>query len=404
MKITDFGYNGEGVGHIDGKVCFVLYTLTGEEVDVKITKQTSSFLKGVPSRLVLASDLRQKPPCPYFEKCGGCDFQHMSYENEIELKKQILERHLKKVGYEGKIEIHSSDKDYGYRNKIRLFCCTDGLGFKQAESNNIIPIKKCLLIDERMNEVLEVVQNFIKAQSLQKRLLNVIIRKQSGVHVWFVFKQEVDIDFLGLSLLLGNDCQIYQSVGSDNPQRVTNKTSREVEEFGMVYNFHVDAFRQVNDAVYEKLYNKVAEIVKGEVVLNAYSGAGVLSGVLAKRAKVVYGVELGLSEHESAEKLKEKNNISNLKNLQGYCEEVLPNLDVRFDSVVVDPPRKGCDKTVVEALNKSGAKQIVYVSCNPASLVRDIVLLNGYRLKQVEMFDMFPRTANCETLAILEKT
>lgn len=402
MKITDFGYNGEGVGHIDGKVCFVPYTIVGEEVEVDRVKETSSFIKCKVKEVPTPSEKREVAPCPYFTKCGGCDFQHLGYQDELALKKEILSRHFAKLGYDGDIVVHPSDEPYGYRNKIKLFVGEHKLGLNRAGSDKVVDIDKCLLVDQQLNETLQKINNFVVSMKLGKSIENVILRKEQGqAFVWFIFKREVEVDFKWLSFILGDNHSIFVSVDKAEPVCVLGDEVFRVTEFDLKCEYSVDSFHQVNDKVYKELYLAATQNIVGDNILNAYSGGGVLSGLIAKSGKNVYGVELGSAEHEAAERLKECNGLATLTNIQGDCAKVLPELEVQFDTILIDPPRAGCAKEVCEALNSSKAKRVIYISCNPATLIRDLQQLSSYRLEKVELFDMFPRTANFETLVVL---
>ena len=164
------------------------------------------------------------------------------------------------------------------------------------------------------------------------------------------------------------------------------------------------SFSQVNNKIALALYKSLCEIVKDKVVANCYSGAGLLSlQMLQSGAKKVYGIELGLSEHLDAEKLKEKNKIDNLINLNGDCAKLLPKLSQTIDMIVVDPPRAGCDSSVIETIENSSAKEIVYISCTHATFVRDLNKLESYNLEKIILFDMFPKTANFEIFAYLKR-
>ena len=400
MKIVDFGYNGEGVAREGGKVCFVPYSLVGEEVSARVIKDKSSFCQCQLENVVTPSPKRKVPPCPYFSKCGGCDFQHMSYADELNLKKEIAKRQLAKIGYGGEIEIKFG-KEYGYRNKIKLFCSHGGLGLKHAQSAVIENIEKCLLIDEKMNFALKKCDFFIKSNKIQEIVKNVVIKKFGSQYaVKFELGKDAGLDYIGLSLVLGEDFSLFQSVGKGETKLMQGKEIA-LYEYGLHTKPSVDAFRQVNDEVAQMLYRDVLSYADGTVV-NAYSGAGVLSARLAAKCKKVYGIELGSVEHESAEVLKNENDILNLINIHGDCADEMGKSE-RVDCVIVDPPRAGCDERVTGALNMCGAKTILYVSCNIASLVRDIARLDDYVLESVTIYDMFPRTANFENLAILRK-
>ena len=402
MKITDFGYDGEGVGHMDGKVCFVPYTLMGEEVEVDIKKETSTLIKAFPNEVIIPSQKRITPPCPYYTSCGGCDFQHMSYEDEIELKKNILTRQLSKIQFAKDFNIVTSKSNYSYRNKVKFFCGDKGLSLKHAMSEKLVPIDNCLLAKDGINSVIDKINKFILRNKLTKIIDTITVRQVNNIIcIKFDFLKEPSVDFTGLSLLLGNKVYLYKSINGKGIARVFGEEI-ELLENDLKYTFKIDAFRQVNDSVAEKMYQKVCDAVSGGVVLNAYSGAGILSGLLCQKAIAVYGVELGKEENLSAESLKQKNNLDNLTNINGDCKDVIANLKIDFDFVVLDPPRVGCAREVCESINKVDAT-VIYISCNPASLVRDLGRLNTFNIESVTLFDMFPRTANFEVLTILKK-
>jgi len=402
MKITDFGYDGEGVGHMDGKVCFVPYTLMGEEVEVDIKKETSTFIKAFPNEVIIPSQKRITPPCPYYTSCGGCDFQHMSYEDEIELKKNILTRQLSKIQFAKDFNIVTSKSNYSYRNKVKFFCGDKGLSLKHAMSDKLVPIDNCLLAKDGINSVIDKINKFILRTKLTKIIDTITVRQVNNIIcIKFDFLKEPSVDFTGLSLVLGNKVYLYKSINGKDIARVFGEEI-ELLENDLKYTFKIDAFRQVNDSVAEKMYQKVCDAVSGGVVLNAYSGAGLLSGLLCQKAIAVYGVELGKEENLSAESLKQKNNLDNLTNINGDCKDAIANLKIDFDFVVLDPPRVGCAREVCESINKVDAT-VIYISCNPASLVRDLGRLNTFNIESVTLFDMFPRTANFEVLTILKK-
>ena len=405
LEITDYGYSGEGVGRNGGKVCFVPYTIKGEKVLAKIKQERSGFCKCQPVKILKVSERRQVPPCPYFACCGGCAFQHLSYDDELEIKRNMLASQLKKVGFGGEIHLARSPKEYFYRNKIKLFCSGDRLALYRAESNDKIEIERCLLVEKEIDQAMCVVQTFIFAKKIGEAIQNVYIRKQGdGLLVWFIFKHNIKVDFQGLQIMLGAKSGIYSSVAAQKPKHISGLEVLSANEFDLECEFAVDAFHQVNNEVGEKLYKKVVSLAKGNNVINAYSGAGVLSALLAKKKKLVYGIELGVAEHLSAQSLKEKNNIENLFNIQGDCAKHIPKLlNSSIDCIILDPPRSGADKTVIEAINNSDVAQVIYISCDSASLARDISRLGRYIVQQVYLFDMFARTSSSETLCVLTK-
>lgn len=405
LEITDYGYSGEGVGKIGGRVCFIPYALKDEIVEGEVVKKTSSFYKLKLINIKKTSPLRIPAPCPYFAKCGGCAFQCLEYANELKLKCELVKNQFKKVGYEKDIEIVESSNQYGYRNKIKLFCKDNKLALFENGSNVLVPVEKCLLVEDEINQAIENVQTFVEAKDIGRAVDNIYIRSQGkGLLVWFKFKRQTKLDFTGLQIMLGANSGIFTSVGNSSPQHQTGLEVLKTTEFDLNCEFEVDAFHQVNNKVAEKLYQEVINLVKGNKVINGYSGAGVLSGILAKQGKTVYGIELGLAEHQSAEKLKEQNGLSKLFNIHGDCASLLGDLiSSDMKTMIIDPPRAGIDKKICDSIDNSKLDKVVYISCDTATLVRDIMLMSNFEVETAKVFDMFPCTGRVEVLCVLKK-
>lgn len=389
LDIVDYGYDGEGVAKKDGKVFFVPKTIIGEKVKARVIKERAKFSFCQVQEIIEKSDERQIAPCPYYDKCGGCNFQHISRLKELELKKSRIKRELSKVCEIFNIDIVSGEKEYGYRNKIRFKVKGKKLGFYEEKSNNFIEIKKCLLIDEKMNVLLEKINCFLQKSdySFDEVIMHRIGEK---LLVDFISKEKVQLTKLEKEFEDVLLCHKGEGLWG--------------EEFGLRYKFVGDMFRQVNDEVAKRLYYEVLEEAKGKNIINAFSGAGLLSGVLAQKAEKVHGIELNENAHKSAEELKKNNDINNLANICGYVEREIDKIEDKIDCIVLDPPRAGCDKKVIDYILTKGIEKIIYVSCNPATLVRDLThLMREYEIKKVKAFDMFPRTANVESLAILTR-
>ncbi len=404
MKIIDYGYDCEGVGKENGKVCFVPFALKDEEVDFLKVKESSSFIKGKLTKVVLPSEKRIAPPCKYFGKCGGCALQNVNLEEEKDIKTQIARSHFKKIGYTGKISMFS-ENEYSYRNKIKLFCGKDGLGLKEGESNNIVRIDKCLIVNERINECISFCQDFVKAKSLQNEIETLLIRSEGDdLLLNFTFNREIEVDFQGLQIMLGAGSGIYKTLLGGQPVHMIGAKALHEKVLGVDISYRINTFKQVNDQVALSLYNKVVKSVKGNEVVNAYSGAGLLTAIIAKQGKKCKGIEIGDSEHEDAEKLKTENGLNKMLNFHGDCKELLPKVISKFtNTIIVDPARKGCDSEVMKAINASNAERVIYISCDIASQVRDLKFLDKYEIASVELYNMFPRTAKSECLVILNK-
>ncbi|MBE7074136.1 MAG: 23S rRNA (uracil(1939)-C(5))-methyltransferase RlmD [Clostridiales bacterium] len=402
VEITGYGYDGEGIGRLHGKVVFVPYTLQGEKVRVKVNKENSSFIKGELVKVDSESELRQKPPCPYYMKCGGCRYQHTTYENELAIKKALLAGQLAKVGFAGNVEVISAN-EYFYRNKIRLFVGDKGLALKQSNSNTLCYITHCMIAEKEISDAIDKINTFIISGIHQKDYSEVVIRKEEdNLLVNFIKKSKTEINYQGLFLILGKNFGIFETIKGNTIHQI-GLTSLQCDEFGLKCSFSPTSFHQVNDEIGKKLYAELINNLVGKNILNCYSGAGVLSGIIAKQNKRVVGIELGKSEHYDAEVLKGQNSLFYLTNIMGDCKEVVPKLNEKFDTLVVDPPRAGVDEKVIECINTLVLKRLIYISCNSATLVRDLGRLKNFKIIKAILFDMFARTGEYETLVVLDK-
>ena len=362
-KIKDYGYDGEGVGKVDGKVCFIPFTIKGETVEFDIVKENSTFIKGKLSKVIEKASERSLPRCGYFGRCGGCAYQHLSYEDELDIKKTLLLRQLKKVNFNGQVEVIASPHRYKYRNKIRLFVCDEGVGFKERDSGNICPISHCEIACDLINNAIVYLNEYIKNNKLQNIIDSIVIKSVGdNALINFVVNKENVCNYQGLYLVLGENFGIFETCRGKTYHKLGIK-ELPTSDLGLNLEYNVSSFHQVNRYIEKLLYQKVIDSVSEKCVVNCYSGAGLLSILLAKTGKDVTAIELGVSEHNEAEKLKKKNDIINLNNICGDCQAVLPQLDCRDKSIIVDPPRSGMSKAVSNCLNKCKAKQIIYISC-----------------------------------------
>lgn len=400
IKILDISYNGSGVGKEEsGKTIFVPKVDVGEEAEVEVLKNNKTFDEGKVLTLLNTSSNRVKPKCPYFEKCGGCDFQHLTYEREKEIKIKIIKREFEKIGVKENIEFVDSEKRYNYRNKITLKHQNGKLGFNEASSHKFVEISFCPLADEKINKAVFDVLKFLKNKHFSFLKSVSFLLSESDVLITFLFTQR---EKLVLNEVL-KAYSVFFAVGEVlEKARITKVFGKECfyKVCGVSFPLFPTSFLQVNTLVSEKLYQFVQHNVCDTRVVNAYSGQGVLSVILAEKNEFVFGIEYQKSSHEIAEKIKTKNMI----NFCGKVENVLPKLTDKVDAIVLDPARAGCKKEVLEAISKSSIAKIVYISCNFATLMRDLsFLLKDFKIENTTIFDMFPQTANLETCVILTK-
>lgn len=401
MKIVDVSHSGSGVARENGKVVFVRGTDIGEDVGVRIVKSTAKFEVGKVAKINVRSPYRTTPPCPYFGECGGCDFQHIEYHRELALKEIMLRNELKKVGYFGEISVEVSKQIYHYRNKLKLTYRSGELGYL-GDGDMFVKINSCMLADNEILRALEDVKTYLQKYSF-KHLKNITFRRfQGGVMLVFLFseREKFSLDnclekypvFLAVGEVLESDkTKIFQSY---------NESGMRYEILGEVFPVDAKSFLQVNCEVAENLYSHVLKNVAGEVVVNAYSGQGVLSKLLAKKAKKVIGIEMQTSAHKIAEAIKSEN----MENIHAKVEDVIAKFSKVANVIVLDPARNGCHARVLEEIIRSKIAKVVYISCNFSTLVRDLKSLTKfYKIANIKIFDMFPRTANLETCVILEK-
>ena len=306
------------------------------------------------------------------------------------------------MGFVGDIAVEPSECNYNYRNKIKLTYCNKELGYISSTSHKFIKIENCLLADKEILKAVRVVEDYLKKHSYSN-LKSVTFKSfDSGVMVIFLFTKREK--FLYDKLL--DRYPIFIAVGDileSNKTKIYkeyNKSIAKYEILGEVFDVDAKPFLQVNKCVTEKLYKYVIENVDGKVVINAYSGQGLLSRLLAKKAQKVIGIEMQSSAHRIAEMIK----TDNMQNFNAKVEDIIYSISKGVDSVVLDPAREGCNAKVLEEITKSNIKNIIYISCNFSTLTRDLKLLTKfYKILKIKCFDMFPRTANIETCVVLEK-
>lgn len=413
VDIYDISYEGAGVGRINNQIVFVPKTLKNEKVRVNIVKKLSSFLLAEVKEVLVESDKRIEAKCPYFDRCGGCDFQHCDRDEEKNIKLEILKKELSKAGYFGEIGFVESDERYGYRNKLKLEVCGGKLGFFKEKTRDFLEIESCDIASKEINEALPIVKEFICGNNfaLLRSVYFKQVEKQLGI--CFLFPKGCENAVKNIKILdIFKGDSVYFAFGEvleSNFTKIFNVfgDSKLVKTIGdLQVAVDVSSFNQVNDAVAEKLYTYIEGFCADKRVVNAYSGQGLLTFRLAKTSKFVYGIEYQISAHESAERLCSFCEGYKIENICGKVEDSLQGvlLKDRIDCIVLDPAREGCDKKVLEAVVNGRLKEVVYVSCNFATLVRDLKILSDfYTVESVKIFNMFPCCASMETVAFLRR-
>ena len=432
--IDRLGINGEGIAAKNGKVIFIPYALPGEKVKVHIINDKNSFLIGKIVQIYNQSEDRCDAKCPYYQKCGGCDIQHIKYEKQLDLKRKIVEDTIKKIAkIDCKVnDVIASENQFRYRNKFAFPVQDDGgqikIGMYQKNSHRVICIDDCLLQSENTKLILKLfseymTENKISAynETTHKGIIkHIVVRENPSGFILTVVVTDKNFNNFGpLIFKLKNHFNNFGIVKNVNKlgnnvifgnidENIYGVNELEFNEFKVKYAVDNRSFLQVNNEVKNKIYSKIIEVVGNEnYVIDAYSGAGLLSSILAKNCGNVYGVEIVKEATENANKLKKLNNLNNLTNINGDCAVIIPELIKKQNNdftVVIDPPRKGIDKSVLDALTLALPSKIVYLSCNPATLARDLLTLKDYyNINFIQPYDMFPQTANVETLVSLSK-
>ena len=416
VEIIDYGMNGEGVGKIEGKVTLIPNALVGEVVDANMLTDHGNYMIGQATHIMKPSASRQVPPCPYFYKCGGCNLQHMNYAEQLKFKQILIQKTLKKIC---NIDFDVSptvacDTNFNYRNKATFNLKNNSVGFFEASSKEIVEIENCLLSTENINKILKIFKNYVNNnENLADLIKNLIIREiNNQILVGVVAKSNVDLmdfftllkgEFLNIGLYIIINTRKDSVVISGTIKHIAGIKNIQIENFGLTYFVDLVGFHQTNINIQNKLYNKVLDYVSANAqVVNGFSGQGLLSAILSKKARSVVGIEIEKSSHLSAEALKKQNNIANLKNILGDFGKHFNSLKPKTDILVLDPSKKGCGKKIMQDI--IGVKEILYISCNPIALCKDLNLIKEYYdIEEIIPFDMFPNTLSVETLVKLKK-
>ncbi len=434
-------YNSEAMGvcHIEGRAVFVPRALVGERWEIKIVKVSASAVYAIGTKLLEPAPARQEPDCPYFGKCGGCDSRHMSYEEELCFKREKVNNALQRIGKQSVTvsEILGSDRIDRYRNKA-IFAIAEkngkaAYGFYRPRSHELIATEDCLLQSELCCRVARTVCDFMNEnrfpaydeESGKGLVRHVFCRHsvhQTGAVACIVAAGGFGAMTQKLVDELRERCpKLSGIVLNVNKSRGNTILSGDfhllwgeenlLDSLGNIqYEIAPQAFFQINPSQAEKLYDKAMEYAQAEnaaLAFDLYCGAGTISLYLAKRAKQVIGCEIVPEAIENAKKNALANGIENAEFIcadAGMAARELAERKLRPD-VVVDPPRKGMDENAIEAVAFMEPKRVVYVSCDCATLARDILRFNayGYTLQKVTAVDMFPRTCHIESVVLLSR-
>ena len=373
---------GNGVTRINNIVVFVPYTLSNEKVKIKIVSVSKRFAVGKVIEFITKSDKRCEVKCNCYNECGGCNFLHINFDDE----KNTKINYINKL-FNANINSVLTNNEYNYRNKATFHIKDGKIGYYSEKTNDIIEFNNCLLLDNRINDI----YNYLKMSDLNG-IFEVIIRVTTK-DTMVIFKcEKYDINGLinnfNITSIYLNDKLIYGE-------------SYIIEEIDNIkYSIYPNSFFQVNKDNMKIMYDKAREYVGyGNNLLDLYCGTGTIGIYLKDNFKHIDGIEINKDSIKNANINKKINNIDNIDFVCGDASIAKNN---NYDVIIVDPPRSGLSKKVIDFLDNSNAKRIVYISCNPKTLKRDIDLLNNYSMTKLEIINMFNKTKHIECITLLE--
>lgn len=440
VDIIDNGFQGEGIAKIDGMTVFIPNAIKDEKVKIKILKVTSSLAYAKIIEIIEKSKYRIETDCNTFSRCGGCNLRHINYDYTLEIKKRSVESTLKKaLGREIEItNVLKMDEPYNYRNKLQYPVGIDSngkpvMGVYAERTHSIISTKECMIQDKLSQNIANDIFEFIEKNNVQVynektikgSIRHIVIRigkKTNQVMVTIVSNtSKIDKENELVKYITSKYPEIktiVKNINNKNTNVILGQENKILYGEGYIYDYLGEfkfkispmSFYQVNPIQTEKLYSKAveyAELTGEETVFDLYCGIGTIGIFASPKIKSLYGIETIPQAIEDAKGNAKLNNIQNSEFFVGDVEKTLPEFikmrNIVPDVVFVDPPRKGCDKTALETLMQIKPRKIVYVSCNPATLARDLKILEEtYDLKEVSICDMFPFTHHVECITSLQ--
>ena len=456
VTIECLGANGEGIAKLDKYIIFIPFALTGEKVKIKVLKVKQNLVFAKVLDIMTPADDRVRPKCKVFTKCGGCQLQHIKYNIQLKLKaKNIVDCFYKIAGINFEVlPPVKSDFIYGYRNKLQLPVGTDSngdtvVGFFAENSHRIVPIEKCPIHPDWSTDIIDIFKDYIRKYGVtgfnensgQGLLRHIVVREIGGKFIICIVINGQKIE--NSDYLISRISEkfkyfnLYININTFDSNVIFGKRficlygekKFDEEEFGISFYAGPETFVQINSEIRRKLYDKVIKLagVDNSLIIDAYSGGGLLTALLAKNCGMAYGIEIINEAVSCADELAENNGlIGKMINICGKVEEklkpLLNSLNNPEFTLILDPPRKGCDLTVIKTILELRPKKIIYISCNPSTLARDVGLMTGhliyeeknivknpeidsektnYNIELIQPYDMFPQTKHVETLICL---
>ena len=438
-EIVDINHRGQGVARIDGFVVFVDDLIMGDEAKIRIVEKKKNYGVGKLVELTRESEYRTEPQCKYFWECGGCQIMHIDYDKQLEYKKNRVESEIRKAMGKNDIKINETlgmENPYRYRNKgsfpVARHKGNIAIGAYKLGTHDIVDLDKCIIQHDGADRIVNTFRTLMEVLKLEpydemthKGLVkHLMIRSNRKNEIMLIVvtsknklpnKSEIigklleEVPEIKSIVLNVNERQTNVILGNKN-KVIYGKPALKDWIYDLEFSISPHSFFQVNPFQTEVLYSKAleyAELEADKVVYDIYCGIGTISLAAAKKSKHVYGIEIVQAAIDDAKKNAVKNKIENADFYCGKAEDVFPKLHsqgIDADIVIVDPPRKGCEKSVLETIITMKPEKVVYVSCNPATLARDLKILGdgGYEILEVTPVDMFPHGTHVESVVKLK--
>ena len=396
MKIEKLDYYGRGISRSSGKVYFIENAIKDEDVSITLLKEKKKYCEAKSKSISNISKDRTEAKCKHYNICGGCQLMHIKEEKQEEFKEEKTEEILKKfLNYNKDVNDIVFSKNFNYRNKVVLHVKDNKLGFYKNKTNELIEIDKCLLLNPVINDLISYLKNYVELKDIEKITIKVGNKTNE------------------VMLIIDGSIAYYQNILEIIDVLIINEKVMTEKDYitsyigNKKYIIKKNSFFQVNYDISTRMYDKVKDVIvkeKSKNVLDLYCGTGTIGIYISDVVSKITGIEVISDAIASANINKKINNVENIKFILGKVEDKLDLIsNNNIDTVIVDPPRSGLHKKVVPILEKINPKTIIYVSCDPITMARDIKLLNNnYELVEVTPFDMFPNTYHTECVCVLK--
>ncbi len=411
-KVAGITHNGEGVARIDGKATFVPFGIPGEELEIEIIEDKPRYSRGIIKQLHSPSPDRVNAPCPYYYDCGGCSYQHAAYPRQLVLKQQVVNDALKRIGQvDVKAEpVIGMSNPWHYRNKVTWHVGEGNdekrLGYYLSGSRKHLPIQECLLLTPEITELSQFLNCYLTITGVNTGKRIIIRQSSLDQKLMLIIEGPVDEPQL-IKLVKGYPGLDSVFVYENNKLTCLDGAPYLNQQISDCrYKVSPLAFFQVNNEQTKKLYDLIKKAVGNEdkKVLDAYCGTGSIAVYIANQSKKVVGLEIYSESIKDAKRNAKLNKVHNTEFHQGACEKVINNLKEDFDTIILDPPRSGCHPELLQKIADKSIKEIIYVSCNPATLARDVKILSKleYEVQWVQPVDMFAQTGHVESVVLMQ--